>query len=85
MNRLIPNASLGVLTCSAVLVSHVGMQHAKFYISHKRDAKWGQFLYNTLVNPILELEMGNYFGSIQCPIPQIKIFQDKGFGKIIIH
>lgn len=57
----------------------------QFYISHKRYAKGAQFLYNTLVNPILELEMGNCFGSIQCPVPQIKIFQDKGFGKIITH
>lgn len=44
-----------------------------------------KFLYNAFVNPVLELEMGNYFGSIQCPIPQIKIFQDIGFGKIITH
>lgn len=54
------------------------------FISLTRDMQ-KKFLYNAFVNPVLELEMGNYFGSIQCPIPQIKIFQDIGFGKIITH
>ena len=56
----------------------------KRYLTRDRQ-EVAQLLYNTLVNPSLELEMGNCLGSIQCPVPQIKIFQDKGFGKIITH
>lgn len=56
----------------------------KWYLTRNMQ-EVAQFLYNTSVNLSLELEMGNHFGSVRCLVPQIKIFQDKGFGKILIH